>query len=46
MKMTYLDNEHDRVSPANAGRLVGALHRRLHDMATRRRSRTTAGAGG
>ena len=29
MKMTYLDNGHYRISPANAGRLVRALHRRL-----------------
>ena len=29
MNLTYLDNDHYRISPANAGRLVRALNRKL-----------------
>jgi len=46
MKMTYLDNGHHRISPANAGRLVRLSTGGCLDMATRRRTSTTARAGG
>jgi hypothetical protein len=46
MKMSYLDNGHHRISPANAGPLVRLSAGGCLDMATRLRSSTTASARG